>query len=1207
MAQKHSTEYIEKPMTRDGRIQSPSRRYRRLRHPTFPSAEWADKNPLLQRGEIGAESDTHRIKVGDGLTYWNDLPYASDVVATWGAINGDITDQADLTQYVAGAIAGEATLRENADTALQGQITTNKNTMDGHIADTNNPHSVTKAQVGLGNVDNTSDIDKPISTATQTALDSKADKTNLINGTPLSTTSAYFFGTSDTPAATVQKEVSIPTITELNVGQVIIVQPSITSTVANSTLKLNDFTAYPMRYNGSAISTSTDSYVWSAAYPTIWVFDGTYWVFAAHGIDNNTTYTVNYSIDAGKYTAGVGTYAVTRYSILAQKPDMTWEKITATNASYTTATTKSVNTSGFLLNQLRYYATTTNVATGVKIASNVVYEKAASVDMRYSTNCGATTPWAEGDYIYLVGTIGADGLFYLDTTTWWTNTLPTTNDGKLYIRLGLALAAAGATMSFFDDRPIFYHNGVKLCEYKVADNKQDTIADLATIRSNASAGKTASDTIATYGDIVTHNTSEFATSAQGALADTAIQPGDNVSELVNDAGYLTQHQTLADLGITATATEINVLDGITASTTELNYVDGVTSSIQTQIDNKQGKSSSAYNMGNGSGGWTAMTTAQQNALNSGATTTNIGQIATNTNNIASEITNRQNADNGLQTQIDALVSKSDVVDVVGTYAELQAYDTSSLGNNDVVKVLDDSTHNDAQSYYRWVITGGVGSWVYIGSEAETYTKAETDALLNAKQNTLTAGSNIQISGNTISATDTTYTGSDGITLTGTNFTNSGVRAVTSGTTNGTISVDTGGTTANVSVTGLGSAAYTASTAYATAAQGGKADTAVQPGDLATVATTGSYNDLLNKPTIPAAQVNSDWNANSGVAQILNKPTLGTAASANTTDFATAAQGALATTAVQPGDLATVATSGSYNDLLNKPTLGTMAAENASDYTKTANLATVATSGQYSDLSGTPSLATVATSGSYNDLSNKPTIPTVNNPTITFTQGGVTKGSFTLNQATGDTIALDAGGGGGGVVIDNSTITKNSDNEIQAVATINVNTAAGATNPVYDWVGTLAEYTAQDIENQHPDWLCYITDDFTAGAYDAYSKSQTDTLLANKVNTGHEVIEFQAPTAGNNYTWYRKYADGWIEQGGVWPHPNPGTYYNNVTITLPVVMADANYSVILSNTGTNTTAYAKTVSGKTTTEFVCTSGGDVSKYNGFDWAVRGMAA
>lgn len=44
-----------------------------------------------------------------------------------------------------------------------------------HEADTANPHAVTSAQVGLGNVDNTADLNKPISTATQTALDGKSD------------------------------------------------------------------------------------------------------------------------------------------------------------------------------------------------------------------------------------------------------------------------------------------------------------------------------------------------------------------------------------------------------------------------------------------------------------------------------------------------------------------------------------------------------------------------------------------------------------------------------------------------------------------------------------------------------------------------------------------------------------------------------------------------------------------------------------------------------------------------------------------------------------------------------------------------------------------------------------------------------------------------------------------------------------------------
>lgn len=50
---------------------------------------------------------------------------------------------------------------------------------------------------------------------------------------------------------------------------------------------------------------------------------------------------------------------------------------------------------------------------------------------------------------------------------------------------------------------------------------------------------------------------------------------------------------------------------------------------------------------------------------------------------------------------------------------------------------------------------------------------------------------------------------------------------------------------------------------------GKANTA----DLAAVAMSGNYDDLSNKPTMPAAQVNSDWNASTGKAAILNKPTI----------------------------------------------------------------------------------------------------------------------------------------------------------------------------------------------------------------------------------------------------------------------------------------------------------------------------------------------
>lgn len=146
--------------------------------------------------------------------------------------------------------------------------------------------------------------------------------------------------------------------------------------------------------------------------------------------------------------------------------------------------------------------------------------------------------------------------------------------------------------------------------------------------------------------------------------------------------------------------------------------------------------------------------------------------------------------------------------------------------------------------------------------------------------------------------------------------------------------------------------------------------------LATVATSGAYADLSGKPVIPAAQVNSDWNASSGITQIVNKPSL-----------------------------AAVATSGNYGDLTARPSIP--AAQVNSDWNATSGitqiqnkptLATVATSGNYTDLAGKPtipaaqvnsdwnalsgsaqilnkpSLATVAVSGNYSDLSGKPTIP-----------------------------------------------------------------------------------------------------------------------------------------------------------------------------------------------------------------------------------------
>ena len=82
-------------------------------------------------------------------------------------------------------------------------------------------------------------------------------------------------------------------------------------------------------------------------------------------------------------------------------------------------------------------------------------------------------------------------------------------------------------------------------------------------------------------------------------------------------------------------------------------------------------------------------------------------------NLSAEVSNRKAADNVLQAEIDAIKNSPDVVDIVDTYADLQAYDTSHLGDKDIIRVLTDETHDGASSYYRW--DKQTETWTYIGS------------------------------------------------------------------------------------------------------------------------------------------------------------------------------------------------------------------------------------------------------------------------------------------------------------------------------------------------------------------------------------------------------------------------------------------------------------------------------------------------------------
>lgn len=95
--------------------------------------------------------------------------------ATFTALKAFLKTYFDGIYTTTGAVATQIT------TALSGYLTSSGAAsvyatianLNSHTGNTSNPHSVTKSQVGLANVDNTSDASKPISTATQTALNGK--------------------------------------------------------------------------------------------------------------------------------------------------------------------------------------------------------------------------------------------------------------------------------------------------------------------------------------------------------------------------------------------------------------------------------------------------------------------------------------------------------------------------------------------------------------------------------------------------------------------------------------------------------------------------------------------------------------------------------------------------------------------------------------------------------------------------------------------------------------------------------------------------------------------------------------------------------------------------------------------------------------------------------------------------------------------------
>lgn len=164
----------------------------------------------------------NKTKSAEGKTYEGATDLTRDILAATKTTAGVMTaaDKTNLDNTVQG-LANEITNRTNAINALRTElktyvddliadtgsdVTALETKVNNHIANKSNPHTVTKTQVGLGNVNNTSDADKPVSTAQATAIaDAKAA------GTTAQTSINSHAGRKDNPHTVTRAQLGLAT------------------------------------------------------------------------------------------------------------------------------------------------------------------------------------------------------------------------------------------------------------------------------------------------------------------------------------------------------------------------------------------------------------------------------------------------------------------------------------------------------------------------------------------------------------------------------------------------------------------------------------------------------------------------------------------------------------------------------------------------------------------------------------------------------------------------------------------------------------------------------------------------------------------------------------------------------------------------------------------------------------------------------------
>ena len=267
-----------------------------------------------------------------------------------------------------------------------------------------------------------------------------------------------FHGTCASSASATEKVVTCADFksTDLVAGAIIVVSFTNTNSgaVASLTMNVNSTGAYGIKRNNSGTIGNLDSagYI-KASTSYMFYFDGTYWVIA--GYDTNTN-TIGYTIRTNGLQMKMKT-ACYRYRICFTSAD--GEYLVPANSSTSTSATASKTVTTEKIDpwgRIIYYNTTAAVSANSYPTASYLVQQYNGVTLGYSFNrTGSALTMTTYKPVYVKATPQSDGSAIIDGTTPFVQALPSTEDGKIYIFIGIATSATA--IEFTLEHPVYYY------------------------------------------------------------------------------------------------------------------------------------------------------------------------------------------------------------------------------------------------------------------------------------------------------------------------------------------------------------------------------------------------------------------------------------------------------------------------------------------------------------------------------------------------------------------------------------------------------------------------------------------------------------------------------------------------------------------------------------------------------------------------------